>query len=124
MKDKNIVLIVDDEIDIIETVQYQLEANGFIVHTAEDGEDGLNKLKTITPDLIILDMNMPKAGGMEFCENILIGKKLKYPVLVLTARTNSEQTLDGFNIDCFMKKPFEIDDLVCNVKTIIQNTEN
>ncbi len=120
MSVKGLILIIDDEADLREMLQFKFEAEGYKVDVARDGLEGLEKLKTMTPDLIILDMNMPKMGGLEFynriCENNV---KPRYPVLVLTARANLEHLFKEFAIDGFMTKPFDIDLLVKDVEAII-----
>jgi DNA-binding response OmpR family regulator len=102
-------------------LQFKFEAEGYKVVTARDGVEGLEKLKNIQPNLIILDMNMPRMGGLEFYKNICVsGVKPQYPVLVLTARANLESLFKDFAIDGFMIKPFDIDQLAKQVDAIIK----
>ena len=123
-ENKNKILVIDDEPDLREMVQYQFQAKGFEVFTAEDGLVGLERLKEITPDLIILDMNMPRMGGIEFYHKICgSDNKPKYPVLVLTARANLEQLFKELDVNGFMTKPFEIDQLIKEGETIIKKTK-
>ena len=89
--------------------------------TASDGIEGLSKLETIKPDLIILDLNMPRMGGVEFYQKISVDNmRPLYPVLVLTARANTEQLFKDLEVDGFMVKPFEVDDLIKEAGIIIQ----
>ena len=120
MRGKDIILLIDDEVDLLEVIQYQFEAKGYEVVTAQDGLEGLERLKTIVPSLIILDMNMPRMGGVEFYQEICIDNRPKYPVLVLTARANMEQLFRELDIDGFMAKPFDIEKLVEEAETIIK----
>ncbi len=121
MDDKKKILLIDDEVDLLETIQYQFESKGFEVITAQDGLEGLERLKTDSPDLIILDMNMPRMNGVEFYQNICgESGKPSHPVLVLTARANMEQLFRELDIDGFMSKPFDIDQLVKEADTIIK----
>lgn len=115
------ILLVDDDIDLQQLTKITLKTRGYIVETANNGLEALSKLETIKPALIILDMNMPKLGGLGFYQKICNseGRPL-YPVLVLTARANLEQLLVQMNIDGFMSKPFEIDALIRQVDTIIE----
>jgi DNA-binding response OmpR family regulator len=115
------LLIIDDEEDLRDTIEYKFKASGFKVVTAVDGLDGLEKLKTVKPDLIILDMNMPRMNGLQFYQKIT-GKDEKpmYPVLVLTARANMEQLFKDLDVDGFMFKPFELDELLKETETIIK----
>ena len=117
------ILLIDDEIDLQQLVKIALKSRDYIVETANNGLEGLKKLKTLKPQLIILDLNMPKMGGMEFYQNICDSAgQPKYPVLVLTARANMAMLFKEFNIDGFMTKPFEIDELLDEVDTIIGKT--
>lgn len=113
MSHQKTVLIIDDEEDLRDTVGYKFKSAGFEVVTAIDGVDGLEKLKDVSPDLIILDMNMPRMNGLEFYQKIKgPDDKPKYPVLILTARANMEQLFHDLDVDGFLAKPFELDELL------------
>ncbi|MFH0754116.1 MAG: response regulator [Candidatus Omnitrophota bacterium] len=114
------ILIIDDEEDLRENLKYVFRMKGYEVELAEDGVQGLKKLETYTPDLIVLDLNMPNMGGIEFYQRICDRDVPKYPVFVLTARANMEQFFRDFNVDGFMAKPFEIPDLVKEVGVIVE----
>ena len=125
MSTQKTILLIDDEISLQQLIKITLKSKGYNVEIAGNGLEGLAKLETIKPDLIILDMNMPKMGGLEFYQRICYGgTQPKYPVLVLTARANMEQLFKEFNIDGFMAKPLEIDDLLREVDAIIQKKSN
>ncbi len=124
MSDQKTILFIDDEVDLQELVKMTLQIKKYKVEIAGNGLEGLEKLKTVKPDLIILDMNMPKMGGLEFYQRICVNDRPPYPVLVLTARANMEQLFRQFNIDGFMAKPFEIDELLKEVATIIEKSSN
>jgi len=119
MSGQKTVLFIDDEVDLQELVKITLRSRGYNVEIASNGIEGLEKLKIIKPDLIILDLNMPEMGGVEFYQRICVNDRPEYPVLVLTARANMEQLFRQFNIDGFMNKPFEIDELLKEVAVII-----
>jgi DNA-binding response OmpR family regulator len=114
------ILIIDDEEDLRENLKYVFEKKGYQVELAEDGVQGLKKLESFQPDLIILDLNMPNMGGIEFYEKICDGDVPRYPVFVLTARVNMEKFFKDFNVDGFMAKPFEIPDLLAEVSIVIE----
>lgn len=116
------ILIVDDEIDLAQMIGFQFKANGFQVQTAGDGFKALECINTFKPDVIILDINMPRMGGLEFYKKICgpNGKPL-YPILVLTARANIQELFKDLHIAGFMIKPFEIDQLVNEVNRIVKN---
>src|ERR1700679_1639943 len=114
------VLVIDDEIDLQQLVKIALKSRGYKVETANNGIEGLEKLKTITPHLIILDLNMPKMGGLVFYQKICdSANQPKYSILILTARANMAKLFQDFIIDGFKTKPFEIDELLDEVDTII-----
>ena len=115
------ILIVDDEVDLTQMIGFQFKAKGFNVKTAGDGLEALNMVHQFQPDLIILDINMPRMGGVEFYSKIC-GSNTKplYPVLVLTARANIKELFHDLEIDGFMVKPFEIDQLVHEAEVIIK----
>lgn len=118
---QKLILLIDDDIDLQQLVKITLKSKGYQVETANNGLEGLEKLKTLAPHLIILDMNMPKMGGLEFYKSICDGgNHPRYPILVLTARANMEQLFRELNIDGFMAKPFEISALLEEVDTILK----
>jgi DNA-binding response OmpR family regulator len=119
------ILLIDDEVNLQQLMKITLQSKKYHVETANNGLEGLAKLEKLKPDLIILDMNMPKMGGLEFYQRICEGKdRPDFPVLVLTARANMEQLFKELNIDGFMAKPFEIDDLLNEVDAIIKKESN
>ena len=115
------ILIIDDEIDLTQMIGFQFKAKGFEVQTACDGLEGLAIVHDFKPDLIILDMNMPRMGGIEFYSKICgtNGKPL-YPVLVLTARANVQNMFKDLDIDGFMIKPFDIEQLIREAEMIMK----
>ena len=92
---------------------------GYEVELAQDGVQGLKVLENFSPQLIILDLNMPNMGGIEFYQKICVGDSPIYPVFVLTARANMEKFFKDFNVDGFMAKPFEITELINEISYII-----
>lgn len=113
------VLIVDDEQDIVESLQFVLEAAGFECHCAYNGEDGLNLAKEILPDLIILDVMMPKINGFKICRLLKYDNKYRnIPILMVTARSQVEDQQIGeeTGVDEYITKPFELDEIVEKVK--------
>jgi len=118
--DKRRLLLIDDDPSLLITLSDFLRFEGYDVSTAESGEKGLEKLKTMTPELIILDMSMPGMGGIGFLKEIMDEKgKPFYPVLVLTARSNMAEFFSNVEIDGFISKPCEPQDLLMEVGRII-----
>ena len=113
------ILIVDDEQDIVESLQFVLEAAGFECYCAYNGEDGLNLAREVLPDLIILDVMMPKINGFKICRLLKYDKKYQnIPILMVTARSQNEDKLIGeeTGVDEYITKPFDLDEIVEKVK--------
>ncbi|MFT5207919.1 MAG: DNA-binding response OmpR family regulator [Candidatus Omnitrophota bacterium] len=122
MKNHKMILVIDDEMDIVVPVADALTEHGYKVIDAYDGIEGLAMAKTFEPDLIILDINMPKMSGLEFYDELTMrsnASRPPYPVLVLTASHDLEKIFKGVNIAGFMQKPFELDDLLEKVDSIL-----
>jgi CheY-like chemotaxis protein len=120
---KKKVMIVDDERNLRELISAILEPEGYEVIQAEDGEDALEKLKTIRPDLILLDMMMPGMSGREVCEKIRANEKTKdLKVVFLTVARFSElgkEELKRLKVLDYITKPFDNNDLIKRIKKII-----
>jgi CheY-like chemotaxis protein len=119
MHKKNILLI-DDDMSLLVTLGDFLSFEGYNVVTANCGEQGLEKLKTFVPDVIILDMSMPGMGGIGFLDEVSSkAGKPKYPVLVLTAKANMAEYFANIEVDGFIAKPCSPEDLLMEVSRII-----
>ena len=119
---KKIVLVVDDEAEIISILVKRLTVAGYDVITAKDGIEGLNKASNLKPDLVILDILMPKMDGYEVCRLLKFDEKLKsIPVIMLTAKTQEADKEVGKKVkaDDYVTKPFEIEDLLMRIKKLI-----
>ncbi|MCF1716244.1 response regulator transcription factor [Flavihumibacter sp. RY-1] len=106
-RDKKI-LIADDEPDILEIIQYNLQAEGYTVYTAKDGDEALMRAKQIKPDLIILDIMMPKKNGVEVCELLRSQPAYKDTLIIfLTALSDESSQLKGLDTgaDDYINKP-------------------
>ncbi len=92
------ILLVDDEQDILEILSYNLEKEGYEVHTAQNGIEGIEKAKEVLPDLILLDVMMPGKDGIETCEELRQIKELQKTLIVfLSARSEEFSQLAGYN---------------------------
>lgn len=112
------ILIVDDEQDIVESLKFVLESYDYTCYCAYNGEDGLRMAKEIIPDLMILDVMMPKINGYKISRLLKFDKKYKdIPILMVTARTQEEDKLIGeeTGADEYITKPYELDELVSKV---------
>ena len=112
------ILIVDDEQDIVESLKFVLEASDYTCYCAFNGEDGLRLAKEIIPDLIILDVMMPKINGYKISRLLKYDAKYKnIPILMVTARSQKEDKLIGeeTGADEYITKPFDLDEVVSKV---------
>ena len=120
------LLIVDDEVDITETVKIRLEYNGYTVSLAYDGLDGIEKARTKKPDLILLDILMPHLDGFEVCRRLQkIPETKDIPVIMLTA-VKTEETLQKAReagAQDYVLKPFESAELVEIVRFYLEKNE-
>jgi len=113
------VLILEDEKDIAQLYAKRLKDCGYASEIAFDGLEGLEKLKKFSPDLILLDLNMPKMGGLEFYQHICDSKgNPMFPVIVLTGRAELETLFREFHIEGFLVKPFAASRLLSEVEII------
>lgn len=119
---KKRILIIEDEKDLIEAVTFRLEDAGYDVITAFDGEDGLEKAKKERPDLIILDLMLPKMNGYKVC-GLLKGDS-RYsgiPIIIFTAKAQQEDIDLGKEVgaNAYIIKPFEPEDLIGSIEKLL-----
>ncbi len=117
------VLVVDDEQSIVTLLKYNLEQAGYIVEVAYDGEDALEKVNSTNPELIVLDVMLPKKDGIEVCKTIRSDKNL-VPILMLTAKDDEFDRVLGLELgaDDYMTKPFSPREVVARVKAILRRS--
>jgi DNA-binding response OmpR family regulator len=117
------ILVVDDEKAILDLVKRILTRGGFEVITASDGEEGLAKVYSEAPDLMILDINMAGMNGWEVCGKIRGDPLYKHlPIIMLTVRKKKEDQLKGLDLggDEYITKPFYPTELLARVKTVLE----
>ena len=121
---KNKILIVEDETNIADSVKLNLEAEGYEVEYTTDRQMGLHYARTLNPDLIILDIMLPKLDGFEV--NKIIQKELSIPVIFLTAKSDEISTVLGLELgaDDYISKPFSMRELISRVKAVLRRLEN
>jgi len=116
------ILIVDDEEKFVELMQIRLEANGYEVVSANDGKEGLEKVRVNKPDLIISDALMPVMDGYKFYKELKQNRAtLKIPVLILTARGSMEDSFKVVGADEFLTKPVKTEELLEKVNKLLNN---
>ena len=117
------ILIVDDEQDIVELVSYNLEKEGFKTVKAFDGEAALKMVKLQKPDLIILDLMLPKMNGLDVCRAIRRDPEtVSLPIIMLTAKGDEVDKIIGLEngADDYITKPFSIKELIARVRSILR----
>ncbi|MFA0736309.1 MAG: hypothetical protein LASZOEIN_002622 [Candidatus Fervidibacter sp.] len=123
---KKRVLVVDDERHIVRLVQVNLERQGYEVLTAYDGVECLEKAKSEKPDLIVLDVMMPRMDGFEALQRLKTDPETSHiPVIMLTARAQDRDVLQGYQYgaDLYLTKPFSPLELISLVKRVFESQE-
>jgi Response regulators consisting of a CheY-like receiver domain and a winged-helix DNA-binding domain len=119
---KEKILLVDDELDFVEVARLRLENSGYEVIVAYDGVEGLEKAKIDKPDLIILDIMMPKMNGFDVCRKLKIDKNFKnIPIIMLTAKYQPNDIRFGtaMGADEYLTKPFEPQILLDKIRELL-----
>jgi two-component system OmpR family response regulator len=114
------ILVVEDDPNLLETLKYNLEKEGYVVLTAVDGEVALQSARRDKPDLIILDLMLPKLSGLEVCR--AVRKEMATAIIMLTARAEETDKIVGLEIgaDDYMTKPFSLRELTARVRALLR----
>ena len=117
------ILVVDDESSIVTLLQYNLEQAGYTVVTASDGMEGFNAVLESKPDLIVLDLMLPKMDGMEVCKALRL-QKINTPIIMLTAKDDEFDKVLGLELgaDDYMTKPFSPREVTARVKAVLRRS--
>ena len=117
------ILLVEDELTLQETLAYNLKHQGYEVITSADGLDAVKKAVEISPNLIILDIMLPKMDGFEVCRQIR--KTMNMPILMLTARADEIDRVVGLEVgaDDYLVKPFSMRELIARVKALLRRMQ-
>ena len=119
------IFIIEDETSIIQLVQHNLEKEGFIVSSSENGNEGLKQLKKFEPNLLLLDWMLPDLSGIEICKNIRKDNKFKsLPIIMLTAKGEEEDKIKGLDsgVDDYLTKPFSFNELLARIKAVLRRS--
>lgn len=117
------VLVVDDEDDILELLEYNLKRSNFEVVVARDGAEGLKKAEAESPDVIVLDILMPNMDGIEVCRRLRQSAHLRHtPILMLTALSSDEDHVRGLDVgaDIYLRKPISVPVLLSQIKALLR----
>lgn len=121
------ILVVDDEDSIREILSYNLDREGYIVDEAVDGEEALEKIKNETPDLVLLDVMLPKKDGVTVCKEVrYIMGNTTLPILMISAKGEETDKIIGLEIgaDDYITKPFQIREVIARVKANLRKLSN
>jgi len=121
---KQKILVVDDEPDAVELIEFNLKANSYEVITAADGEEALQKARAVLPDLVILDIMLPEVDGMEVCKILRRDQRTSgIPIIMLTAKAAEIDRVLGLELgaDDYVTKPFSPRELVLRVKRLLRS---
>lgn len=125
--DRASILLVDDEPDLVDTIQCRLEANSFDIITASNGQEGLEKAADEKPDLILLDTNMPVMNGHEMLERLRKHPELKgIPVIMCTALCEARDiaAASAYGIADYVTKPFDYTELIEKITNALENKKS
>jgi DNA-binding response OmpR family regulator len=120
---KKKILAVDDEPNILMSIEFILEMGGYEVHIARDGDEALEVAERVRPDLILLDINMPRKDGYEVCRILRERKDLSgTKIIMLTAKGQTLEKKKGLEVgaDDYVTKPFSAADLIEKIRTMIE----
>ena len=119
----NKVLVVEDDPNLLETLKYNLKKESYDVVTAVDGEQALGVARKEKPDLIILDIMLPKLSGFEVCR--ILRKEMTAPILMLTAKADETDKIVGLEIgaDDYVTKPFSVRELIARIRAMLRRTQ-
>ncbi|WP_324717635.1 response regulator transcription factor [Carboxydochorda subterranea] len=118
--DSERILVVDDEPHILKAVSHRLERSGYQVEVAADGEEALEKFDRFRPDLVVLDLMLPRLDGYEVCH--AIRERSNTPIIILSARSEEPDRLTGFwlGADDYLTKPFSLAELVLRIQAVLR----
>lgn len=117
------VLVVDDEPDLVRILQFGLKAAGYEVESASDGQEGLKKAREMKPDIILLDLMLPKLDGYKVCRLLKFDERYKHiPIMILSARTQEgDQTLaHEMGANRFMTKPYDFQEILGHIQALLK----
>ncbi|MDY3812527.1 response regulator transcription factor [Eubacterium sp.] len=119
----NKILVVDDDLNICELLKLYLENDGFVVYTANDGKQAVDMFKNKTPDLVLLDIMLPKMDGWQVCREIR--KTSSVPIIMLTAKGETFDKVLGLELgaDDYVVKPFDTKEVMARVKAVLRRTK-
>jgi DNA-binding response OmpR family regulator len=118
-----VILVAEDDPDLQSLLRHALESDGYAVYIAADGQEALDQYDAVSPDLLVLDIMMPRLSGFEVLRELRgdDARRQDVPVLVLTSRSGEDDVLTGFKlgVDDYLTKPFVISELRARVRALL-----
>jgi len=123
MADNNKILVVEDDANLLNTLKYNLQKEGYDVITSANGAEAVETARKVKPDLIILDIMLPKMNGFEVCR--ILRKEMIVPILMLTAKAEETDKIVGLELgaDDYVTKPFSIRELLARVRAMLRRVK-
>ena len=120
---KGTIMVVEDEVDILELLRFNLAKEGYHVEYSANGKDGLKKIMTLQPNLVILDLMLPDLDGLEICREMKASPNTKHiPIIMLTAKGEEADIVTGLELgaDDYITKPFSLRELIARIKAVLR----
>jgi len=120
---KTTILIVDDDLQLLQLIALNLELEGYAVLLAGDGQQALTQIETYTPDLVLLDVMMPRMNGFAVCHRVR--KFSTVPIIIITAQGRSQDKVRGLDLgaDDYLTKPLNMDELLARVRAVLRRAQ-
>jgi DNA-binding response OmpR family regulator len=117
------ILVVEDDLELTALLHFALARHGYSVHTAMNGEEGMALWRQYDPDLVLIDVNLPKLSGFELARRART--EFSTPFIILSARTNEQDILDGFDLgaDDYVTKPFSMQQLLARIRAVLRRQD-
>jgi two-component system alkaline phosphatase synthesis response regulator PhoP len=118
------VLVVDDEADLVRILQFGLQSIGYHVETASDGQEALKKAREMKPDIILLDLMLPKLDGYKVCRLLKFDERYKnIPIIILSARTQEGDQLLAMEMGAnrFITKPYDFQEVLGHIEALLKS---
>lgn len=118
--EKNVILVVEDDANLRTTLEYNLKKENYEVLTAADGEEALEKARDRNPDLIVLDIMLPRINGFDVCR--ILRKEMTVPIIMLTAKNEESDKILGLELgaDDYVSKPFSVRELLARIRATLR----
>ena len=124
--EKQKIMVIDDEVDIARLLVAELEAAGFSASFADNGEEGMEKVRKEKPDLLLLDWKLPDMEGIDICRILKSEEETEYlPIIMLTAQSSEKDKIKGFDAGAedYVTKPFSSGELLAGIKGILKRVK-